>query len=121
MDFLTELENMAINIGSDAAHDLQLSDSVITRWQQLFRYTRADAISRIENHRSDISRRRVSDEHWDMVHCAKEADGYDREAYEHEVELGRTKYAAPAIPGKALLTGNIGRPEHAVQYRLVHR
>jgi hypothetical protein len=29
-----------------------------------------------------------------MVRCAKEADGYDREAYEHEIELGRMKYVA---------------------------
>lgn len=94
MDFLTELEDMAKNVGSNATQDLKLSDSVITRWQKLFCYTRADAISRIENHRSDFSRERVSDEHWDMVRSAKEVDGYDREAYEHEFALRRTKYVA---------------------------
>jgi hypothetical protein len=93
MDLLSELENMANNIvnDSDAGPELELSDSVITRWQQLFCYTRAEAISRIKQHRSNFSRERVSNEQWEMVHCAKEADGYDREAYEHEIELGRTK------------------------------
>jgi hypothetical protein len=93
MDLLSELENMANNIvgDSDAGPELELSDSVITGWEQLFCYTRAEAISRIEQHRSNLSRERVSDEHWEMVRCAKEVDGYDREAYEHEIELGRTK------------------------------
>jgi len=84
---------MANNIvdDSDAGLDLELSDSAITRWQRLFCYTYAEAISRIEQHRSNFSRERMSDEHWEIVRCAKEADGYDREAYEHEIELGRTK------------------------------
>ena len=96
MDLLSELEIMANNIvdDSDAELELELSDSMITRWQQLFCYTRAEAISRIEQHRSNFSSERVSDEHWEMVRCAKEAGGYDREAYEHEIELGRTKYVA---------------------------
>ena len=93
MDLLSELENMAKNVVDDfdPEPEVKLSDSVITQWQQLFCYTRSEAISRIEEHRSNYSRKRVSDEHWKMVRCAKEADGYDREAYEHEIELGRTK------------------------------
>jgi len=93
MDLLSELENMASNVmdDSDAGPELELSDSKITRWQLLFCYTRAEAISRIERHRNNFSRERISHEHWEMVRCAKEADGYDREAYEHEIELGRTK------------------------------
>lgn len=52
MDLLSELENMADNIVDDfeARPELELSDSVITRWQQLFCCTRAEAISRIEQH-----------------------------------------------------------------------
>src|SRR5271154_5944937 len=96
MDLLSELENMAYIVDdSNAGLELKLPNSVIIRWQQLFCYTRAEAISRIEQHRSNLSRERVSDEHWEMVRCAKEADGYDREAYEHEIELERTKYVAP--------------------------
>ena len=75
MDLLSELEIMANNVvdDSDAGPELELSDSVITRWQQLFCYTRAEAISRIEQHRNNFSRERVTDEHWEMVCCAKEA------------------------------------------------
>ena len=93
MDLLSELENMANNIVDDfdTGPELELSDSVITRWQQLFYYTRAEAVSRIEQHRSNFSRERVSDEHWEMVRYIKEADGHDRETYEHEIELGRMK------------------------------
>ncbi len=93
MDLLSELEKMANNIvdDSDAGPELEISESVITRWQQVFCYTRAEAISRIEQHRSNFLRERVSDEHWEIVRYAKEADGYDRETYVHEIELGRTK------------------------------
>ena len=96
MDLLSELEIMANNVvdDSDAGLELELSDSMITRWQQLFCYTRTEAISHIEQHRSNFSRERVTNEHWEMVRCTKEAGGYDREAYEHEIELGRTKYVA---------------------------
>jgi hypothetical protein len=51
-----------IVVDSDAGPELELSDSVITQWQQLFN-TRAEAISRIEQHQSNFSRERVSDEH----------------------------------------------------------
>src|SRR6266496_1122269 len=61
------------------------------QWQQLFCYTRAETISHIEQHRSNFSRERVSDEHWETVRYSKEAHNYDREAYEHEIERGRTK------------------------------
>ena len=93
MNLLSELENMANNIvhDSDTGPEIDSSDSVITRWQQLFCYTRAEATSYIERHRSSFSRERVSNEHWEVVRCTKEADGYDREAYEHEIELARTK------------------------------
>jgi hypothetical protein len=93
MDLLSGLENMANNFVDDfdTGPELELSDSAITRWQQLFYYTRAEAISRIEQHRSNFSRERVSDEHWEMVRCIKEVDGHDRETYEHEIELRRMK------------------------------
>ena len=91
MDFLAELENMAINVvdESDAEQEQGLSDDMITGWQQLFCCTHAEAIDRINQHRSNLSRERVSDEHWEMVRCGKEAEGYDRVAYEHEIDCGR--------------------------------
>jgi hypothetical protein len=93
MDLLTELEHMVINVvdESDAELELELSDDMITRRKQLFCYTHAEAIDRIKQNRDNFSRERVSDEHWEMVRCGKEANGYDREAYEHEIELGRSK------------------------------
>jgi hypothetical protein len=42
MDLLTELEHMVINVvdESDAERELDWSDDVITRWKQLFCYTK---------------------------------------------------------------------------------
>jgi hypothetical protein len=42
-------------------------------------------------HRSNFSRERVSDGHWEMVRCDREAEWLDREAYEREIEVGRSK------------------------------
>lgn len=93
MDVLSELENMAKNVMDDGfgSREPNLSHSVITQWQQLFCYSRSDAISRIQEHRSNFTREKVSDEHWELVRCTKGAEGYDREAYEHQIQLERTK------------------------------
>ena len=93
---------MAIGVVDDSdteSKEQELSDDVITRWQQLFCYTRAEAIDRINQLRSNFSRERVSDEHWELVRRNKEAEGYDREAYEHEIDCGRktTSRAAGGI------------------------
>jgi hypothetical protein len=85
MDFLAELESMAGNV----VDDLQLSDATIRIWQRLFHLTSDEAAERIKNHRSNVSRLRVSDEHWEMVRPEREAAGYDREAYEYEIEIQR--------------------------------
>jgi hypothetical protein len=42
----------------------------------------------IIRHRANISRNRVNNEHWESVIQEMEEQGYDREAYEHELETG---------------------------------
>ena len=41
----------------------------------------------ISTHRNDVTRSRISDEHWELVREEREAAGYDREAYEHSLSL----------------------------------
>ncbi|KAI0846258.1 hypothetical protein F5Y00DRAFT_272202 [Daldinia vernicosa] len=71
MDFLDELED---------------SDD-IKRWQSLFGYTHVQAIQKIQEHRADLSRVPITDSHWDIVRAEKEAEGYNKEAYEHSHSL----------------------------------
>jgi len=38
-------------------------------------------------HRRQQRRERITDDHWELVRTEKEALGYDREAYEHNLSL----------------------------------
>jgi hypothetical protein len=82
MDLLMELEGMAINI---SAEEEAVSETDAARWQNLFGYTRPEAVRHIEEYRADFSRRKAPDALWDGIKAGKEAQGYDREAYEYSL------------------------------------
>ncbi|KAI2778737.1 hypothetical protein F4815DRAFT_476461 [Daldinia loculata] len=87
MDFLDELESMA-QVAIQQPQQLDEIDSDdIKRWQSLFGYTYAQAAQKIQEHRTDLSRILVTDSHWEIVRAEKEAEGYDKEAYEHSRSL----------------------------------
>ena len=86
MDFLTELESMATNVTATTEVTVTYADAV--RWQRLFGLSLPEAVERIEQHRNDLARARVSDELWDLHSFEMEAKGYDREAYEYSFTLG---------------------------------
>lgn len=91
MEFLAELEYMATNVvdelNAESEHDIH----TIARWQKLFAYTHAESAAHIMDYRGNLSRTSVSDEHWDIVRADKVAEGYDREAYEYSIGLGKVK------------------------------
>jgi len=89
MDLLTELENMAFNAVDEPDTDAEPENETIKRWQQLFQYTYAEATKHINQHRANLSRTNVSNEHWEIVRHEKEAKGYDREAYEYSIAPGK--------------------------------
>lgn len=85
------LNLMAHNATTDTTSSVQEeppSSSQILRFRRLFHYSHSDAIEQIKQHRNDLFRPRVSDEHWDMACARMEARGYDREALEYELGLG---------------------------------
>ena len=111
MDAFEELEKMALNAsgsgsatGSSTLSEEAPSPAQISRWQKLFGYSYSDAIDCLQEYRSDLTRPRVSDDHWDLVRADKEAAGYDREAYEYECQIagtaGKSKLAASANDAK---------------------
>jgi Gamma-glutamyl cyclotransferase, AIG2-like len=99
MDLLAELENMAVNVVDAPDTDPEPDADTIKRWQLLFHYTQVNATEHIKNHRNDLSRAKVSDEHWKMVRTEQEAQGYDREAYEYSAgarKVGKPRTTAPS-------------------------
>ncbi|KAH0845371.1 oxidoreductase domain containing protein [Fonsecaea pedrosoi] len=86
MELLAELESMALNILDVPEEGDGTLEADVARWQRLFGFEKADARRRIEEYRSDYSRVRISDELWATVKTRKEAEGYDREAYEYSLK-----------------------------------
>ncbi|KAI1744675.1 hypothetical protein F4680DRAFT_233339 [Xylaria scruposa] len=94
MEFLNELETMA----HAATHQSEQPDEPhhddIERWQSLFGISYSQAFKEIQNHRSDLSRATVSDSHWDIVRTKKEAEGFNKEAYEYAISFRAPKSSA---------------------------
>ncbi|KAF5618759.1 hypothetical protein F52700_12279 [Fusarium sp. NRRL 52700] len=91
MDLLEELEAMAQAVSSFQDND-EIPESTIFRWQKLFGYSAAMAERKIKEHRHDPLRLTVSQDHWTFVRDRMEAEGHDRESYEHS--YGRTSHDA---------------------------
>lgn len=119
MDFLDELENMASNASSryeyrgDSADEP--SNEMIEKWQRLFNYSYIEASDALKDHRTNISRVGVTDEHWQMIREEQEALGYDREAYEHG--LGRSK-TTKSTPTTALTTTKLSLAQARAIYTI---
>ncbi|GAB7330366.1 hypothetical protein MBLNU13_g01992t1 [Cladosporium sp. NU13] len=98
MDDLTlqsELEALAgnaynPNLAEDGTPPEPIS-TTIARWNNLFKISGDAAVDVIMKHRNNLTRTRVSDDHWEAVRTGKESQGYDREAYEYELELQKRK------------------------------
>ena len=93
MDVVDELEQMALNAAEEPQDETnnEPSRTDISRWQALFHYSYTDAAELIKQHRSNYLRIRVSADHWEMVEAERVTQGYDREAYEHELEISGTR------------------------------
>lgn len=89
MDFLSELESMASLAIQQPDIELSPADEDIKRWQVLFGYSHFEATQKLQEHRSSFSRLTVSDIHWDMVREEKQAEGHDKESYEHSCSLSK--------------------------------
>ena len=88
MDLLDELETMAANVLEDLGPESEPDEDEIARWQKLFDYSYPEASEQIRSQKNDYSRRKVSDDLWDLVRSQIEAQGYSREAYEHKLKKG---------------------------------
>lgn len=94
MDLLNELEDLA----QDAIkYDEATTPEKVQQWQKLFAYSETEAYEQIIAHRRDLNRKKISDEQWNLIRADKEAEGYDKEAYEHTMQLWTTTGTQPAV------------------------
>lgn len=94
---LEALAGNAINPDLDDGTFPEPMKDTAKRWQKLFGLSEDQAIDRIQEHRYNLTRTRISDAHWDMIRSEKESNGYDRESYEYELELQKKKAALPQL------------------------
>ncbi|KAF2129779.1 hypothetical protein P153DRAFT_356466 [Dothidotthia symphoricarpi CBS 119687] len=96
-----ELERMAQAADAADAHlaSHHPTKDTIERWKDLFGYSHMEAVQLIGNQRGDVTRERITDEHWELIKDDKQAIGYDREAYEHSLQLTKVfKSQSASIP-----------------------
>ncbi|KAI1282207.1 hypothetical protein F5Y07DRAFT_410800 [Xylaria sp. FL0933] len=91
MEFGDELELLAqaATQGSEEPEEPDYND--VKRWQSLFGFTYSQSLQQIQSHRSNLSRLFVSDAHWDIVRAEKEAQGFNKEAYEYSCTFKSAK------------------------------
>ncbi|KAI9724157.1 MAG: hypothetical protein M1828_003902 [Chrysothrix sp. TS-e1954] len=82
MDEFDEIERMAKHFTAENV----ISEEEISRWERLFKYSRADAISRLEDHYQDLGRPEASD-YWNLVRSEPKYWDYSKEAFEHELTI----------------------------------
>ncbi|KAL9596322.1 MAG: hypothetical protein Q9219_005876 [cf. Caloplaca sp. 3 TL-2023] len=101
MDFLQDLEGLAI--GATQAEQEPTPDD-ISLWHRLFGYSASEARNIIMKLRENLSRRRLSLEQWSMIKEEQEAQGHNRETYEHQLYLWSTSSHRQSRPQAPLQT-----------------
>lgn len=95
----------------------------IDDWQRIFGYSEVKAKSKIIEHNADVTRLKVSDEHWSLLpETKKQQFSFDRGAYEHHLQLAKSASQLPqtnpdAAPSDTNTTyicklGDSGEPLH---------
>lgn len=94
---LEALAGNAFNPTADQQSGPEPMKDTVARWQKLFNISPDDAVDRIMDHRSNLTRPRVSEDLWEAIRVEKESQGYDREAFEHEIDLQKKKATIPDL------------------------
>ncbi|MCJ1311249.1 hypothetical protein MMC25_004920 [Agyrium rufum] len=96
-DIMTELARLEHAAATSNCHDddHEPSPDKISQWQTLFAYSHDQAATKIKQRGADLSRLVIPLSAWEEIREAKEAQGYDKDAYEHFLET-RPKMASSA-------------------------
>ena len=99
MDPLSELELMAANIEEFNDPNTDLAEADLRRWKDLFDMDPNQAENCIREHRANLTRYRISDDHWDMIRSEMTSQGHDKESFEFSLRQYRQR--KPAVPDKS--------------------
>jgi hypothetical protein len=108
MDILTELEAL-VTVCSEEDN----SDKCIQQWQLLFSYSEEEATKLLKEHRINLNRHRISNEHWKLVEPTVDAK-YNKESYEHYITLQTVRLRS----ARSLSSRNSGKPPTKSLYLL---
>ncbi|KAL8736823.1 MAG: hypothetical protein Q9166_000189 [cf. Caloplaca sp. 2 TL-2023] len=64
-----------------------ISEADISRWRELFGYSKSEASDAILRARADLNHPRLTNDQWDSVQAGTGAQGHDKESYEHGLLL----------------------------------
>src|SRR5215471_18739572 len=82
MDILSELELMAANVEESNDLDTDIVEGDLERWKMLFDLNTKEAENCIREHRANLTRYRISDEHWAVIRSQMITQGHNKESYE---------------------------------------
>ncbi|KAI4167898.1 MAG: hypothetical protein LQ343_006821 [Gyalolechia ehrenbergii] len=97
MDLLQYLEELAVGVNRCEQEQEPTAEDLV-RWNCLFGYPASEALDIIVRHRANFNTHRLSDEQWSIIKTTKGAEGYDRESYEHQLQLWSTNPSRPSRP-----------------------
>lgn len=93
MEYSSEFERMVLNEQQSQAEDAETV--AIQRWQRVFNLIPEDARQRIKEHRSNLDRSRISEEHWNLIRDKWIPIGHDKESYEYSLERDKLARRSP--------------------------
>lgn len=94
---LEALAGNAFNPVEDHESKPEPMKDTVSRWQRLFGLSQDSAVDHIMDYRNDLTRTRVSDDLWEAVRSEREKQGYNREAYEYELDVHKRKAILPDL------------------------
>ena len=88
-DLWEEVDRLVRNATTSRPSDEEPTFKSIRQWQALFGYSHEEARSKIRDHRTSLDRLGITDDAWEELRLGKEAEGHDKESFEHYLATPR--------------------------------
>ncbi|KAI4595463.1 hypothetical protein KJ359_006809 [Pestalotiopsis sp. 9143b] len=89
MESIQEALELMVQGQATIYQDSTPESDTVERWAKLFSYTHTEAQDKIQQSRNDLNRTTITIGHWDMIRDQKEAEGHDKESYEHYLDISK--------------------------------